>query len=215
MSDYADDRSSATKFRRDREMLAQALNEAAADQQLVATRRRREPYGLWKVKPECEQKLAAQKKVSDFADERPAWIDVAKPADNAPVYMMSPGAPIYRHVCINCHGPNADGKGLQVDLLAAASEGEARPANFRERPVRSSEQPLANILPTFDVSRSGDIGDSDALGIALHGVDGAGRHAQANSSGHPPARGGDADAGRAAARISPPSPAPATRPATC
>ena len=54
--------------------------------------------------------------------QRPAWMDVVEARRNAAVYMMSPGAAIYRHVCINCHGPNADGKGLQADLLAATSK---------------------------------------------------------------------------------------------
>ena len=71
--------------------------------------------------------------------------------------MMAPGASVYRHICINCHGPNADGKGLQVDLLAAASEGEARPANFRDGLFGPSGQPLANVLATFDVTHAGDM----------------------------------------------------------
>ena len=145
-------------FLRARGVLVKALNEAQLTQELIAYATTDKPYGTWKVKPECEQRLAAsQKRVSDLApNERPTWIDVAKPAGNAPLYMLSPGASIYRHVCINCHGPNADGKGLQVDLLAAASEGEARPANFRDGLFGPPGQPLANIHTAFDVSRSGD-----------------------------------------------------------
>jgi mono/diheme cytochrome c family protein len=149
----------ARRFRRDREVLVRALNEAQLTDELRAYATTEKPYGLWKVKPECEQKLAAsQKKVSELAlNERPDWLDVVKAPATAPVYMMSPGAAIYRHVCINCHGPNADGKGLQVDLLAAASEGEARPANFRDGLFGPSGQPLANVLSTFDVTRSGNM----------------------------------------------------------
>ena len=149
-------------FLHGRAVLVRALNEAQLTQDLVAYATTDKPFGTWKVKPECEQQLAAsQKKVSDLApNERPAWIDAAKPAGNAPLYMLSPGASIYRHVCINCHGPSADGKGLQVDLLAAASEGEARPANFRDGMFGPFGQPLANIHTTFDVSRSGDTASS-------------------------------------------------------
>jgi hypothetical protein len=110
------------------------------------------------VKPACEQKLGAtQAKVSTFAADRPAWMDVVKPPAGAPVYVMSPGAAVYRHVCINCHGPNADGKGLQVDLLAAASEGEARPANFRDGLFGPATDPVANLKGTFDVGRAGNL----------------------------------------------------------
>ena len=70
---------------------------------------------------------------------------------------MAPGASVYRHICINCHGPNADGRGLQVDLLAAASEGEARPANFRDGLFGPAGQPLANLLATFDITHAGDV----------------------------------------------------------
>jgi mono/diheme cytochrome c family protein len=98
-------------------------------------------YGLWQVKSTCKDQLtsSAIPKASDprFAPitgtERPAWMD-AVPASSlspdAPVYMMSPGASLFRHICINCHGPKADGKGLQGDALSAASEGRARPANL-------------------------------------------------------------------------------------
>ena len=143
-------------FLRGRAVLAHSLGEAELTPELVAYATTDKPFGLWTVKSECEQRLAAsQKKVADLAaDQRPEWITVAKPRDNAPVYMMSPGASIYRHVCINCHGPNADGRGLQVDLLAAASEGEARPANFRSGLVGPETDPLGNIHATFNVSGS-------------------------------------------------------------
>jgi mono/diheme cytochrome c family protein len=146
-------------FMRGRAALVRALNEAELTQKLVDYATTEVPFGLWTVKPGCEQRLAAsQKKVSDLkAEEKPAWVTKTKAAGDAPVFMMSPGAAIYRHVCFNCHGPNADGRGLQVDLLAAASEGEARPANFRDGLFGPPGQPLANIASAFDVSRSGDM----------------------------------------------------------
>ena len=68
--------------------------------------------------------------------------------------MAAPGAVIYAHVCVNCHGPKADGKGLQADALAASSEGEARPANFREGLFGPSPDPGANLLSTFGMGRT-------------------------------------------------------------
>jgi mono/diheme cytochrome c family protein len=147
----------AERFRRGREVLARALNEAELSPDLVSYATTETPYGLWKVKPECEQRLAAQKKVSTITDGRPAWLDVVKPRPDAPVYMMSPGAAVYRHICINCHGPNADGKGLQVDLLAAASEGEARPANFSEGLFGPADRPFTNLRATFDTTGAGNM----------------------------------------------------------
>jgi mono/diheme cytochrome c family protein len=116
------------------------------------------PYALWQPKPECAAKFASGfangtlKKVSDFDGHRPVWMDTIRPAPSpdAPVYMMSPGAALYRHICINCHGPKADGKGLQSEALAASSEGQARPANLAEGLFGPPEMPGANLLKTFD-----------------------------------------------------------------
>jgi hypothetical protein len=88
-------------------------------------------------------------------------MDVAKAPADAPVYMAAPGATLYRHICINCHGPKADGKGLQADALGAASEGEARPANFREGLFGPSDNPGANLQATFQV-----FDGTDAVGWA-------------------------------------------------
>jgi mono/diheme cytochrome c family protein len=145
------------EFLRGRAVLVRALNEARLTRELVEYATTDRPFGLWKIKPGCEQKLAGMKSVAELAaGERPAWLDVAKPPASAPLYMMAPGASIYRHVCINCHGPNADGRGLQADLLAAGSEGEARPANFRDGMFGPPGQPLAGIKVAFDVAHSGD-----------------------------------------------------------
>src|SRR5678815_369924 len=61
---------------------------------------------------------------------------------------------------INCHGPKADGKGLQADALAASSEGEARPANFHEGLFGPSDSPGANLRATFAIG----VGGIDAPG---------------------------------------------------
>jgi mono/diheme cytochrome c family protein len=141
---------------RSREILVQALNDTPLSDQVVKYAITEQPFGLWKVKPGCEQKLASVPKVSGLAS-KPAWVDISAAPADAPVYMMSPGASIFRHICINCHGPNADGKGLQVDLLAAASEGEARPANFRGGLFGPEAQPLSNLTAVFDIMQSGNV----------------------------------------------------------
>ncbi len=139
-----------------RELVVAAINDATITPELRAYATTELPYGLWKVKPECAQKLASQPKVSSFSgSDRPAWMDDAKAAPDAAVFNMAPGAAIYQHICINCHGPKADGRGLQADLLSAASDGEARPANFREGLFGPSDQPLTNLL-AFDLSQKND-----------------------------------------------------------
>jgi mono/diheme cytochrome c family protein len=145
----------------DRRLVATAINEASFSDDLKAYATKEIPYGLWQVKPECADKLAKQPKVSAFTGaNRPAWMDLAKAPADAPVYMISPGAALYRHICINCHGPKADGKGLQADALAASSEGEARPANFHEGLFGPSDSPGTNLRNTFAIG----VGGQDAVG---------------------------------------------------
>jgi hypothetical protein len=148
----------ADAFRHRRTYVARALAESALSDELRSYATKEKPFGTWVTKPACMQKLAAsQQTVSQLpASETPAWLAVARPDPGAYLYKLSPGAAIFRHVCINCHGPNADGKGIQVDLLAAASEGEARPANFKGGLFGPLETPLSNILATFDVANTGD-----------------------------------------------------------
>jgi mono/diheme cytochrome c family protein len=154
----------AAKFRLERAIMPPALDAAALTDALRAYATTDQPFAAWKQKPECAQKLSSQKTVSQLpADKRPEWISVAKAEPDAPVYMMAPGAFIFRHVCINCHGPNADGKGIQVDLLAAASEGEARPANFRSGLFGPPEMPLVNIRATFALGPTGSMASADDL----------------------------------------------------
>src|SRR5262245_21466661 len=146
----------------DRQVVAAAINEASFTDEIKAYATTEIPYGLWEVKQGCTGQLATQPKVSDFSANRPAWMDRVKPAADAPVYMAAPGATLYRHICINCHGPRADGKGLQADALAASSEGEARPANFREGLFGPSDNPGANLRATFAIGTGG----VDAVGWA-------------------------------------------------
>lgn len=150
----ADVNSAARTLADSRRQLADALQKAKLTDDLRRYATTEVPYGLWQTKTGCETKLAATniKKLSDpaFAGaNRPAWMDQVHASSDAPVYMMSPGAALYRHICINCHGPRADGKGLQSDALAASSEGQTRPANLSGGFFGPSNNLGANLLATF------------------------------------------------------------------
>ena len=145
-----------------RRLLNEALQAAQLTDELRAYATTEVPYALWQNKPECNTKFAngfankSQHKVSEFSGPaatlpRPAWMDSigAFLSPDAPVYMASPGEALYRHICFNCHGPKADGKGLQGDALAASSEGQARPANFAAGLFGPPEMPGANLINVF------------------------------------------------------------------
>ena len=141
-------------LKHERKVLVDAINEAELKEALRTYATTEIPYGLWDKKPGCD-KLAAQPKAGDFTGAaRPTWMNKVNPPADAPVYMAAPGAVIYAHVCVNCHGPKADGKGLQADALAASSEGEARPANFREGLFGPSPDPGANLLSAFGMGNA-------------------------------------------------------------
>jgi mono/diheme cytochrome c family protein len=145
-----------------RRRLTAALQKADLSDELRSYATNQIPYALWENKPECAAKFASGfangslKKVSDFDGNRPLWMDEVQPppAADAPVYMMAPGAALYRHICINCHGPKADGKGLQSDALAASSEGQARPADLAEGLFGPPEMLGSNLLRTFNQGTS-------------------------------------------------------------
>ena len=89
------------------------------------------PYGLWEKKPGCN--FSGVPQVSSFAgDARPRWMKATPPPADAPVYMQSPGAAVFKNICINCHGPKADAQGLLADAIMNMTGGTARVANFRD-----------------------------------------------------------------------------------
>ena len=136
----------------DRARDAAAVAAATLTPELLAYATTETPFALWQVADGCKAKLSTARTLASFtAGERPAWMDVAAKtaSGDAPVYMTSPGAALYRNICFNCHGPKADGKGLQGDALAASSEGEARPANFVKGLFGPPEMPGDNIKRVF------------------------------------------------------------------
>ena len=107
-------------------------------------------------------------------------MDKTKPPPNAPVYMSAPGATLYRHICFNCHGPKADGKGLQGGRAGGVVGGRARPANFREGLFGPSTQPGRQPADHLRRGRDAPACDAAQLGLALHGLDGARRNPEAD-----------------------------------
>jgi mono/diheme cytochrome c family protein len=87
------------------------------------------PFGLWQVKSGCD--FSSVPTVQAFAADRPHWMDVTEPPANAPVFTQTPGAAVFKMICINCHGPNADSNGRLAQNLATMTGGLAAVADFR------------------------------------------------------------------------------------
>jgi len=118
------------------------------------------PFGLWKRKPGCS--FAGVPTAGSFqGDARPLWLGKAIDGStrdasgaptfdlNAPVYVQSLGAAVFTNICINCHGPNADAKGLLADEISVMTGGNARVANFRAGLFGPPGTPGANRARVF------------------------------------------------------------------
>ena len=106
------------------------------------------PFGLWQAKPACD--FTADKKVQDFTGTaRATWMDVAQPDPQAPVYVESAGAAVFTTICYNCHGEQADSKGLLADEISVFTGGAARVANFRDGLFGPVSNPAGNRAGAF------------------------------------------------------------------
>jgi hypothetical protein len=107
------------------------------------------PMGLWDTtRPSCN--FTGIPTVSDFSGTaRPDWMDVARAAPTAPVYMESAGAAVFTTICYNCHGVLADSKGLLADAIINLTGGDARVANFRDGLFGPVTDPGANRTRVF------------------------------------------------------------------
>jgi mono/diheme cytochrome c family protein len=108
------------------------------------------PFGLWDTSTAgCS--FQGIPTVSSFTSQaqHPHWMDLAKPDGSAPVYVESPGAAVFTTICFNCHGPNADSKGLLADEITNLTGGAARVANFRDGIFGPVGQPGANREAIF------------------------------------------------------------------
>ncbi|MEP6652024.1 MAG: hypothetical protein ABJA82_01615 [Myxococcales bacterium] len=132
------------------------------------------PYGLWQQNSGCD--LSRQPKVSDFVGEaRPYWMKQGAPAATAAVYMQSPAAAVFTNICINCHGAQADSKGLLADALANMTGGTGRVANFKNGLFGPASHPGDNRARVFGPFATGVPGSMDSMSAAT-GDDWAARY---------------------------------------
>lgn len=123
------------------------------------------PFGLWQVKPGCD--FSGDRKVQDFTGaERPTWMNVAAPDPQAPVYVESAGAAVFTSICVNCHGEQADSKGLLADEISVFTGGAARVANFRDGLFGPVSNPGANRTAAFSPSLEAIGGGASADDLA-------------------------------------------------
>ena len=109
------------------------------------------PFGLWDTTvPGCQ--FTGIPTVASFTGaSKPQWMDVVTPPPDpsAPVFMESAGAAIFTTVCFNCHGINADSKGLLADEITNLTGGDARVANFRDGLLGPVSAPGTNRARVF------------------------------------------------------------------
>jgi mono/diheme cytochrome c family protein len=114
------------------EVLAVSLLQTATLEQIEPYATTAIPVGLWQDSPGCS--FSSQKTVADFAANPPHWMSAASPPlpSSAPVYEETPGAVVFKEICINCHGPRADANGRLAQNLATMTGGLAVVADFRD-----------------------------------------------------------------------------------
>ncbi len=134
------------------------------------------PFGLWLPKPGCD--LSRVPTAGGYqGDDRPLWMDVSNADPTAPVYLESPGAAVFTNICINCHGPQADAKGLLADEITLMTGGGARVANFRAGLFGPADSPGANrqrvfgpVIPSPSTATADDFGARYLAWMALGGT---------------------------------------------
>jgi mono/diheme cytochrome c family protein len=106
------------------------------------------PFGTWQVKSGCN--FASQPTVQSFTGaQRPHWMDVAGASADAPVFSQTPGAAVFKMICINCHGPKADSGGRLAQNLATMTGGLAAVADFRDGLFGPTSAPGSNLHSVF------------------------------------------------------------------
>ncbi|HVW23778.1 MAG TPA: hypothetical protein VHC69_00310 [Polyangiaceae bacterium] len=122
------------------------------------------PFGLWQEKAECAGALAGVPTVGSLAPAAvPRWIAEDKPPASAHLYMQAPGESVFDMICINCHGPKADGQGRQADTLLQMTGGNTRVADLRDGLFGPTTAPGDNRQKVFgSVAEAGVSGDDFA-----------------------------------------------------
>jgi mono/diheme cytochrome c family protein len=139
------------------------------------------PFGLWDTsKPGCD--FSSQRTAGSFKGaDRPSWMEVAKAADTAPVFAQSPGAAVFTSICFNCHGLNADSKGLLAEEISTLTGGDARVADFRDGlfgPVTAPGSNRSNVFSPAATTLGGGL-TADDLGaryLAWMALGGTSKH---------------------------------------
>jgi hypothetical protein len=92
------------------------------------------PYSLWDAQPGCD--YSGEPQASSFtASSQPPWMaELAAEGNppNGPIYSESPGAAVFKAICINCHGTLANSQGILALNLADMSGGLDIVADFRD-----------------------------------------------------------------------------------
>ena len=111
---------------------------------MVATTTQPVPFGLWDTSTAGCDFSSVPTAGSFQGSARPTWMSVNPPPANAPVYVESYGSAVFNTVCFNCHGVNADSKGLLADEITLLTGGDARVADFRDGLFGPVAQPGTN-----------------------------------------------------------------------
>jgi mono/diheme cytochrome c family protein len=122
----------------------QALTNVTLTSDVVATTTQPVPFGLWDTSTAGCDFSSVPTAGSFQGSARPTWMSVNPPPANAPVYVESYGSAVFNTVCFNCHGVNADSKGLLADEITLLTGGDARVADFRDGLFGPVAQPGTN-----------------------------------------------------------------------
>jgi mono/diheme cytochrome c family protein len=113
------------------------------------------PFGLWVPENDCN--FTNVPTVADLQTNpatEPDWLKILNtqptpPKQSTPVYTLSPGEAIFSTICFNCHGTQADSKGLVADEVTLLTGGDARVANLRDGLLGPLTSPGANRAAVF------------------------------------------------------------------
>jgi mono/diheme cytochrome c family protein len=134
----------------DDQVTAIGLLQTASLDQVRAFATTAQPFGLWQEQAGCN--FASVPTVQSFTGaQTPNWINVSNPPADAPVYMQTPGASVFKMICINCHGPKADSNGRFAQNLATMTGGNALVADFRDGLFGPVSAPESNLDSVFSV----------------------------------------------------------------
>jgi mono/diheme cytochrome c family protein len=120
------------------------------------------PFGLWKDNPGCDWGAHSVRKVSEYpAAEQWSWMQAQGVSADARVYTQTFGEAVFGEICINCHGPKFDSRGLQSDNLLLITGGETRVANLRDGLFGPANKPGNYRAPIFGPYATNEVSTND------------------------------------------------------